>query len=162
MTTLFEELAYAPTKMGDLSLRRRRILTLDLDVFEVKLGERHLMSSLFTVGERALAALALAATTKAQLDVVVGGLGLGYTAAAALDDPRVRELTVIEVLSPVIDWHRTGLVPLGPRLTDDVRCAMQLGDLFAFAQQGSTIDRARRDHDPWRRAQQPYAFCGNA
>lgn len=136
MTKLFEELAYAPTAMGDLTLRRRRVLKLGVDVLEVKLGEEFLMSSLFTTGERALATLGLAATTKADLNVVVGGLGLGYTAAAALDDPRVRDLTVIEALSPVIDWHRTGLVPLGARLTGDRRCAFQLGDFFAFAQQG--------------------------
>jgi len=133
MSALFEELDHQVTPMGELSLRRRRILSLDLDVFEVKLGDEFLMSSLFTAGEQALARLGLAATGGTDLDVVVGGLGLGHTAAAALDDPRVARLTVVEALAPVIGWHRAGLVPLGPRLAGDPRCELRLGDFFAFA-----------------------------
>lgn len=133
MPPLFEELDFAPTPMGDLSLRRRRILSIDTEVLEVKLGEEFLMSSLFTVGERALATLGLAAHPGSGLDVVVGGLGLGYTAVTALKDPRVRRLRVIEALAPVIGWHRRGLVPEGQALTQDARCELELGDFFAFA-----------------------------
>ena len=132
MTTLFEELDYQKTEMGELVLRRRRILALDLDVFEVKLGEEFLMSSLFTAGERALATLGLGAIGKDAIDVVVGGLGLGYTAAAALEDERVASLTVIEALAPVIDWHRRGLVPLGAALPGDPRCELRVGDFFGL------------------------------
>jgi len=35
------------------------------------------------------------------LDVVVGGLGLGYTARAALEDSRVQSLTVVDALAEV-------------------------------------------------------------
>jgi spermidine synthase len=133
VTTLFEELAFAPTSMGELSLRRRRILSLDIDVLEVKLGEEHLMSSLFTAGERALASLGLAAIERPDLNVVVGGLGLGYTAVAALEEPCVCRLEVIEALEPVIDWHRRGLAPLGGTLLADSRCRLLHGDFFAFA-----------------------------
>src|SRR5688572_28971994 len=98
----FVELAAEDTPMGEISLRRRRDLTLDLDVFEVKLGEEFLMSSLFTVAERALAELGLAMVEGDGLDVVVGGLGLGYTAAAALADDRVRTLVVVDALAEVI------------------------------------------------------------
>ncbi|WP_404381485.1 hypothetical protein [Caenispirillum salinarum] len=56
MGRLFEELDYQPTPIGALSLRRRRELTLDVDVFEIKLGDEFLMSSLFMVsGDRACA-----------------------------------------------------------------------------------------------------------
>lgn len=133
MTKLFEEIAFASTPMGDLSLRRRRILSLGADVLEVKLGEEFLMSSLFTAGERALATLGLGAAVRPALDVVVGGLGLGYTAAAALQEPRVARLDVIEALEPVIQWHRGGLIPMGANLLADPRCRLQLGDFFAFA-----------------------------
>jgi hypothetical protein len=109
----FEELDYQVTPMGELSLRRRRILSLDVDVLEVKLGEEFLMSSLFTVGERALASLALEWAEGEGLDVLVGGLGLGYTAAAVLDNDRVGALTVVDVMTAVIYWHRRGLVDLG-------------------------------------------------
>ena len=46
------------------------------------------MSSLFHEVEEALADLGLAAVAGEKLDVVVGGLGLGYTAVAALKDPQ--------------------------------------------------------------------------
>src|SRR5690349_10374122 len=105
MSALFEELDYRDTPLGPVSLRRRRVLSLDRDVFEVMLGDEHLMSSLFTDGEVALAEIGLAAAEGAELEVVVGGLGLGHTAGAALDDPRVRSVQVIEAIEAVIDWH---------------------------------------------------------
>ena len=91
-------------------------------MYEIQLGDAFLMSSLFTEVEVALADLALAELDNAALDVVVGGLGLGYTAHAALRNPAVRSLLVIEALPAVIDWHRRGLVPLGTQLTADPRC----------------------------------------
>ena len=68
--------------------------------------------------------------------VCVGGLGLGYTAAAVLAQPAVRSLLVIELLAPVIDWHRRGLVPLGATLCADPRCRLVQGDFFALAGAG--------------------------
>jgi len=67
------------------------------------------------------------------LDVVVGGLGLGYTAQAALRYPAVRSLVVIEALEPVIGWHQRGLVPLGAELSGDTRCRFVHADFFACA-----------------------------
>jgi hypothetical protein len=72
-------------------------------------------------------------TTPPSLDVVVGGLGLGYTAQAALEGSRVGELLVVELLEPVIDWHEQGLVPVGPVLTSDPRCRFVQGDFFAMS-----------------------------
>jgi spermidine synthase len=92
---------------------------------------------LFTKVEIALAKLALAELDEDKLDVAVGGLGLGYTARAVLEHPRVSSLIVIEALAPVIDWHRRGLVPLGARLTADPRCRFVHGDFFALARSAS-------------------------
>lgn len=138
MSADFAELDFRPTTLGDLTLRRRRLRALDnLEVFEVKLGETFLMSSLFHVVEVALADLGLgAAPDVPELDVVVGGLGLGYTARAALRHRAVRSLRVIEALEPVIDWHRRGLVPLGAELTGDARCRFVHADFFALAATG--------------------------
>lgn len=134
MSVHFEELDFRPTPLGDVSLRRRRIPSLgDLDIFEVKLGEDFLMSSLFTVVEVALADLGLAGLTSDRLDVVVGGLGLGCTAHAALKNPAVHSLIVVDALDAVIDWHQRGLVPLGATLTSDPRCRFVNGDFFALA-----------------------------
>ena len=117
--------------MGEISLRRRLEPTLEVDVYEVMLGEEHLMSSLFTVAEIALATLALPEVHAPELDVVVGGLGLGYTARAVLDEPRVRSVQVVEALAEVIGWHEQGLLPLAGSLVDP-RCRLVHGDFFAM------------------------------
>ena len=136
MSKLFEVLDSQVTDIGAVSLRRRRILSLDKDVWEVLLGDEHLMSSLFTASEVALAQLGLAALGEAPAegwDVVVGGLGLGYTAATVLEDARVGCLRVVELLAPVIEWHEKRLVPLDPPLVADKRCRVVEGDFFALA-----------------------------
>ncbi len=123
--------------MGTISLRRRVEATLGVDVFEVKLEEEFLMSSLFTVAEEELARLGLAEVEAEPIDVLVGGLGLGYTAGAVLEDPRVASLTVVEALAPVIDWHRRGLVPDADALAADPRVRLVQGDFFALAAGGA-------------------------
>jgi len=135
----FQELDYRETPLGELILRRRTVLSLDnLEVHEIILGDSFLMSSLFTAVEIALSDLGLAALENSdnadpEWDVVVGGLGLGYTARAALKFSKVRSLAVVETLDAVIDWHQEGLVPLGPELTSDSRCHFVHGDFFAMA-----------------------------
>jgi spermidine synthase len=133
MSVYFEELDFRPTPMGALSLRRRRQLSSGIDVYEIKLGDEFLMSSLFTVAEIALARLGLAALQRTELDVVVGGLGLGYTAQAVLEDSRVRSLVVVDALAEVIEWHERGLLPLGEQLMADPRCRLVHGDFFAMS-----------------------------
>jgi len=141
MSAVFAELDYQQTPLGELTLRRRRVPELDgLEVFEVKLGDAFLMSSLFHEVEVALADLGLAALDVAEMDVIVGGLGLGYTAIAALKNPAVRSLLVVDALEAVIGWHRRGLVPLGPQLTADARCRFVHGDFFALAASGQGFD----------------------
>lgn len=139
MSRAFEELDRRPTRMGEISLRRRLEPSLRIDVWEVKLDDDFLMSSLFTAGEEAVADLGLAVTTGDELRVVVGGLGLGHTANAALADARVSSIHVIETLSEVIDWHERGLVPLGRSLTADDRCTFVHGDFFAMIAAGLPI-----------------------
>jgi spermidine synthase len=134
MKPLFEELDFRKTPLGDLILRRRRMAMLDdLIVYEVLLGNGYLMSSLFHEVEEALADLGLAATPGDALEVVVGGLGLGYTAVAALKDTRVRELLVVDTMVAVIEWHEKEMVPLGKSLNDDARCRYVHADFFALA-----------------------------
>jgi spermidine synthase len=143
MSRAFEEIDHQSTPMGDISLRRRLEPTLQVDVYEVKLGDEFLMSSLFTATEEAVATLGLAATSgtaPTSLDVVIGGLGLGYTARTALADRRIRTLTVIDALPQVIGWHRDHLVPLGAELTGDRRCELVHGDFFAMVADGLATD----------------------
>jgi len=133
MSVYFEELDFRPTPMGVLSLRRRRQLSTGLDIYEIKLGDEFLMSSAFTVAEIELARLGLAALQRRDLDVVVGGLGLGYTAQAVLENTDVRSLVVVDALPEVIEWHQQGLLPLGKQLTGDPRCRLVHGDFFAMS-----------------------------
>jgi spermidine synthase len=153
-----EEIAYHKTPLGELTLRRRtETLLQNEEIFEVKLGDDFLMSSLFTAGEKALADLGLAALEGQLVDVVVGGLGLGYTAAAALENENVRSLLVIDLFQAVIDWHRNKLVPMGSVLSADERCELRQGDFFELARTGFDVfDKARKfdavlldiDHSP--------------
>lgn len=149
MNPMFEELAWEQTPIGDLSLRRRRLSSDGVDIWEIKLNDGYLMSSQFIDGEIALADLALAMTQGENLDVVVGGLGLGYTAEAALRNPRVSKLTVVELIPQVIQWHRDHLLPLGKIVADDPRCILQQGDFFALATESDGFDPAAPDqvHD---------------
>lgn len=143
MSRDFEELDYRETPLGDLSLRRRRMLSLGVEIHEVKLGEAFLMSSLFHDVEEALAHLGLAELKGESWDVVVGGLGLGYTAAAALEHRQVASLLIVDALAPVIEWHQRGLVPLGGKLTGDPRCRMWHADFFELAQSSEGFDPDR-------------------
>jgi spermidine synthase len=136
----FREIDFRPTPMGDLILRERWDPTAQRDLLEIKLGDEFLMSSLFTVAEIALGHLATAACDGAGLDVVVGGLGLGCTALAVLDDHRVRSLVVVDALPEVIEWHREHLIPAGETLTADPRCRLLHGDFFAGLRDGGELD----------------------
>jgi spermidine synthase len=140
MSVNFEELDYRPTPMGVLSLRRRRRPSSDVDIYEIKLGDEFLMSSQYTVAEIELARLGLVALSREKLDVVVGGLGLGYTAQAVLENPGVRSLIVVDALAEVIEWHERGLLPLGKQLTGDARCRLVNGDFFAMSHSAEGFD----------------------
>lgn len=135
---MFEELDCQETPLGLLSLRKRAELRLDNRiVYEVKLGDEFLMSSLFPEAEIQLSKLGLQALRSnghaTDLHIIVGGLGLGYTAAAVLEDEDVCSLTVIDIMPTVIDWHQRHLVPLGETLCSDPRCSLQLADFFELA-----------------------------
>jgi spermidine synthase len=142
-----QELGYQKTSLGELTLRRRvETLLGNRVVFEVKLGDEYLMSSLFTEAERQLATLGVAPLA-GELDVVIGGLGLGYTAAEALKNERVSSLLVIDLFQPVIDWHQAGLVPNGDLLVSDARCELRQGDFFALARTGFDATAPERKFD---------------
>ena len=150
-TSSFAELGHQSTPLGELSLRRRRIFSLDRDVYEVKLGDEYLMSSLFTESEEQLGRMGVAAVQRALsggIDVVVGGLGLGYTAAAVLGFRGVRSLLVVELFDAVIDWHERGIIPLGRTVSGDPRCRIVRGDFFerTVSEHGFDPDSPGRRH----------------
>ena len=138
MIPVFEELDFQQTPFGEISLRKRSEPRLEHKIiYEVKLGDEFLMSSLFVEAEEQLSTLGLDALIsngfKTDLNVVVGGLGLGYTALKALQSPTVSKLRVIDVMQPVISWHQDGILPIGDVLARDERCELVHDDFFAVA-----------------------------
>jgi len=132
----YEELAWADTPIGEISLRTRFDRLTGRQVHEVRLGEEYLMSSQFNATELALARLGMAEAPGRPLRVVVAGLGLGFTAHEALTDPRTTGLVVVELVGAVIDWHRRELVPDTRGLAADPRCELVEADFFDLVRTG--------------------------
>ncbi len=127
----FEILDYADTPLGPLCLRRRELLSKrGTIVTEVTLNHEFLMSSYNTISERALADEALRLHPGVDLRVLVGGLGLGYTALEVLRSPRVERVEVVEFLPEVIGWLERGLLPLATELAADRRLRVVEGDIY--------------------------------
>jgi spermidine synthase len=124
----FEVLDHADTPIGTVILRERSVPV--PGVIELTLDHQFLMSSSVTVSERALSTRAIAMHGGSDLDVMVGGLGLGYTAKAALDTGRVARVDVVEYVQSIIDWVARGLIPLGKELAPDPRYHPIHGDVF--------------------------------
>jgi spermidine synthase len=127
-----EILSYEDTPLGPLCLRRRELLSAPGTVVtEVTLNHEFLMSSYNTASERALSTIAVEMHGGSELKVLVGGLGLGYTAEAALAYPQVATVEVVEFLPEVIDWFARDLVPLATKLSADKRFSTSVGDVYA-------------------------------
>jgi spermidine synthase len=127
-----EYLAAEQSPLGLVCLRQRALAddpaTL---VTEITIDHQFLMSSVNTASERALGERAIALHGGEALRVLVGGLGLGYTAHAVLASPRVSRVVVVEFLAPVIEWLRAGRLPLSASLASDPRLEVVQGDVYA-------------------------------
>jgi spermidine synthase len=124
----FEVIDHVESPIGVLILRRRSAPV--PDVIELTLEHQFLMSSAVTISERELATRAIAMHGGSDLDVVIGGLGLGYTSKAALDSDRVARVEVVELIQGIIGWVASGVIPLGKELMADARFHAVQGDVF--------------------------------
>jgi spermidine synthase len=139
-----EILAYEETPLGILCLRRRKTLREPRRwITEITLNHEFLMSSLHTDSEEALATLPLGMLSGHNLQVLVGGLGLGYTALAALRSPHVQSVDVIEYLPQVIVWTQKGLTPVAAELNADPRLGIEHNDIFQILSR----DAAAKQYD---------------
>jgi spermidine synthase len=126
-----EILAYDETPLGLLCLRRRELLSQPGTVVtEVTLNHEFLMSSLNTLSERELSNGALSRHDGEDLKVLVGGLGLGYTAHEVLKSKRVASVEVVEFLPQVIDWMERDLFPVASEIRSDARLKVVSGDVY--------------------------------
>ena len=95
-----EVLARASTPTGDWQLQWRA------GHYEMICSGVFLMASHNGASERRLAEETLAQVRGEALRVLVGGLGIGYTVQAVLDDPRVVRCDVVEIEPLIVAWHR--------------------------------------------------------
>jgi len=127
-----EILGYEESALGTLCLRRRELLSLPgTIVTEITLEHELLMTSFNTASEKALSSLALERHPGEALRVLIGGLGLGYTAHEVLKSERVAHVDVVEFLPQVITWLREGLMPLSEALASETRLEIVEDDVYA-------------------------------
>ena len=118
---------------GELSLHQRG------DEYSIRVDGQELMNSRRHGSEEAMADLACAALGDTrQPRVMVGGLGMGFTlAAAARCLPADASIEVVELSEAVIDWNRGPLGPLAGHPLSDPRVQAIVGDVREI------IERAR-------------------
>ena len=121
------EVARAESERGELVLRRRTEPD-GSTTLELRANGVFVMDTRETSSERALAREALA-RHDAPGSVLVGGLGLGFTLAGVLADPRVRRVVVAEIEPALVGWLSDGTVPHGPALLGDRRVEIRTRDV---------------------------------
>lgn len=115
-------LATVASERGEFVLRRR-----DDGALELRVNGVVVMDTAQTSTESALAHAAL--DLERPHRVLVGGLGLGFTTAELLRDPRVRSVVVAEIEPAVLAWMTDGTVPGGVQVMSDDRVRVQLADV---------------------------------
>ena len=126
-----EILEHAATPIGTIYLGRRRAIHKSQWIYQIFIDGDLLMSSADPVSEKQLSTSALALhQSDGPLQILIGGLGLGHTADAALTESRVSHVRVIEKMDFVIDWMNRGLLPLSKKLVNDKRLEINQGDVY--------------------------------
>lgn len=99
-----------------------RLLQRDTE-FSIKVGNYELMNSRAHGSEEALAELACAhIASRPHVRLLIGGLGMGFTLAAALRAlPADSEIVVAELIAAVVRWNRGALAHLAGNPLNDAR-----------------------------------------
>jgi spermidine synthase len=125
----YTEIARAESERGELVLRERRENSAP-SVLELRANGVFVMDTLENSSEQALADAALEQVAEPR-DVLVGGLGLGYTMHRVLADKRVERCSVVEIEPALVEWMRDGTVPHGPAMLADERANPVVADIAA-------------------------------
>jgi spermidine synthase len=123
----FVEVARAESEHGELVLRERREDGAPA-ILELRANGVFVMDTAEHASERALATAALALVEEPR-DVLVGGMGLGFTMHEVLADSRVQRCTVVEIEEALVGWMRDGTIPHGPTMLADDRANPVIADV---------------------------------
>lgn len=134
-------LARTTTSTGEWQLQRRE------EHYEIICNGVFLMASYNQASDRSLATVPLARVRGEGLRILIGGLGIGFTAQAALEDPRVAALEVVEIEPLVVAWHRTYFAGLCGQPLDDPRTALVQADLGHLRLAAGVYDAILLDTD---------------
>ena len=105
-------------------------------------GTTALMNSRMSGSEEALATLSLARLTGLKApELLIGGLGMGFTLRAALAARAEVKITVAELVPGVIEWARGPLAPIFAGSMEDPRVTVIAGDV------GALMRRAPKAYD---------------
>ncbi len=135
-----EVIARGDGVLGEVALRRRG------DVYELIVNGVFLMDTAETSTEERLAETVLDRHATPRR-ILVGGLGLGFTTAALLRDPRVERIDVVEIEPLLVDWLRSGLVPEVAELLRDPRVHVHVSDIRDVLGNGASYDAILLDVD---------------
>ena len=99
--------------------------------FMIVLDRNELMSSRMSGSEKALALMTLERLGKrANLHMLIGGYGMGFTLRAALAEMDVRaQITLAELVPEIIEWARGPMVDLAAGCLDDPRVQLVMDDV---------------------------------
>jgi len=141
MATPWRTLDRIDTDEGPLDLRQRG----ETD-FLITIKGRVLMNASANMSEIALAELACRSIKpKKRPRVLVGGLGMGFTLKAALDNlPGDAEVVVAELNPIIVQWCRGPLAHLTGGAVDDGRVTVVIGDVAAVIRDAATKDPTKR------------------
>ncbi|WP_018752792.1 hypothetical protein [Paenibacillus sanguinis] len=143
----------ATTSRGEIQLQRRG------EYFEVISNGTFLMATYNGESERLLVRRALQLASRKDR-VLIGGLGVGFSLQEALLDPKVQEVTVVEIEDKIIEWNRTILAEVSGQALIHPKTRLIQADLVAWLRETrETFDLICLDIDngpDWR------VFDGNA
>jgi spermidine synthase len=108
-------------------------LTRHATEYVIQANGQTLMSSRMHGSESALAVFGCRrASTLARPNVLVGGLGMGFTLRAALDIlPAAAQILIVELVPAVLEWNRGLLGTLAGHPLNDPRVRVETGDVAA-------------------------------
>lgn len=123
----YVEVARAESERGELVLRQRRDEG-GPAVLELRANGVFVMDNAEFTSEQALAKAALDLVDDPR-DVLVGGMGLGFTMHQVLADQRVERCTVVEIEEALVGWMRDGTIPHGQTMLADARANPVVADV---------------------------------